>query len=253
MAQYQKLFKSGFIENNIRKLEKDELLKLYKDARFPFEEENILENRRILVETTPELKEPNGENLYEYENARSLFEAYKDLSRTQATDARMWTYMSHVQYWDYMRVRWPSDPNKDKTDLAKYILDHWYVNGISAKSISRHGIASLWWGAFVTYDGNREDKYELTKELFSRQDYKRHLLERSTMRHIPLVHAILEHILENKDIFEDFWAERVRFLTRKIHFMSGYKVLSVMSKEDIKDILENLKEDTSQVIGRVSD
>lgn len=246
MTQYQKLFTSHFIDVILSDLTHGKSINLYGGNAFPYRKKDERENKRIIVNDLPELiiPEENG-GKFEYENAVKLFGAYKNLNRTQATDTRVWIYMSHAQYWRYMRARWPLPTNVSEDKLITHILDHWFMQ--SSKSISRHGIASLWWGAFITYDKDRENPFELTEEFFSKQDYKRVILEENICMHKPLVHAILEYVIENKEIFEKYWKERIRFLIRKLNFISSYKLLSSLSKTSIKNIIDEFKNDLALI------
>lgn len=249
MPQYQKLFKLGFIETHCNNLTKGKDIDLYEGNTFPFTEADILENKRILVSETPKLSVPTESDFLELENAVKLFGAFKNLSRTQATDVRIWTYMSHVQYWDYMKARWPSPTDNQKDKKINHILQHWYMKTSDSKSISRHGIASLWWGAFITYDKQRKDPFELTAEFFSKQDYKRLILEQNIAFYKPLVHAILEYVIEHYGIFDQYkyWEPRIRFLIRKINFIRSYKLLATLSKTSIKDIIEGYTDDLMRI------
>src|SRR4051794_29110562 len=40
------------------------------------------------------------------ENAIRLFNALPKLSQVQAMDERLWAYLSHGPYWEYMTARW---------------------------------------------------------------------------------------------------------------------------------------------------
>lgn len=246
MAQYQKLFKNTYIDKLISDLKIGKNLDLYGEDTFDYEDEFVTENKRIVVTELPELTIPENGLFYEYENAVKLYKHLPDLNRTQATDKRIWTFLSHAPYWQYLKARWPlPDGSSGKRKIITHILDHWFLE--ESKAFSRHGIASLWWGAFITYDDTRENPFELTREFFSKQDYKRVILEENICFYKPLVHAILEYIVENKDLFENQWAPKVRFLIRKLNFISGYKILSSLLKPSIKKIIDEYRKDIEAV------
>lgn len=252
MNQNQKLFKQEFIDRCQRDLINGQLSDLYKSDLFKFNNTDVLENKRIPLNDNPELLIPEKDNFFEYENAIKIFQAYKDIDRTQATDTRIWTYLAHITYWKYMKARWPIPENESSEKTITFILQHWYMKSSDSKSISRHGIASLWWGTFITYDKNRTDPFELTREFFSKQDYKRVIFEENICFYKPLVQAILEYVIENKEIFEKYWAYRIRFLIRKLNFISGYKVLSSLDKTKIKSIINEYKRDIASVTPEIT-
>ena len=241
MTQYQKLFKSDFIDKLTSDLRSGRNVSLYGKPSFEYKDENILLNKRIVINELPEFTIPTDGQFFEFENAVKLFNCYPNLNRTQATDKRMWTLMAHTQYWQYMKTRWPLPESAGKGKIITHIFDHWFLDG--SKAFSRHGIASLWWGTFITYDEKRKNPFELTEEFFSKQDYKRVILEENICFYKPLVHAILEYITENKGLFEKNWAPKVRFLIRKLNFISGYKILSSLPKSTIKKIIDEYKKD----------
>lgn len=245
MPNYQKLFKSDFIDKLITDLRSGKTVNLYGKPAFEYQEENTLINKRITYNELPELTMPENGKFFEFENAVKLFNCYRSLNRTQATDKRMWTFMAHTQYWQYMLARWPLPESAVKRKVVTHILDHWFLDG--SKAFSRHGVASLWWGAFITYDEKSKKPFELTEEFFSKQDYKRVILEENICFYKPLVHAILEYIVENKELFEKHWAPKVRFLIRKLNFISGYKILSSLPKQTIKNIVDEYSADIAGI------
>lgn len=247
--KYQKLFKSGFIRQLEKEINNGEALGRYCEGDFPYQEDVVLTNPTISVGKEIHLKKPDRNSTFEFENAKSLFSAYKGMTPVQATDARIWTYMTHVTFWDYMQRRWPLD-GKSESELKKYLLAHWFIEKVNAKSLSRHGIASLWWGAYLTYDEDREDPFGLTREFFSYLEYRRELLEGTLGRSKNFMHAFLEFVIENGNLFEQNKENRIRFLTKRVNFVAGHRVLSVLSKNEIKEILGNYKNALVEVKGR---
>jgi hypothetical protein len=48
----------------------------------------------------------------------------------------------------------------------------------------------------------------------------------------------LEFVIENPKLFESQKEAKIRFLMRKSNFLGGYKILSVLSKTEIKNIFK---------------
>ncbi len=181
---YQNIFRYSYLEEIKRDVIRHNKVDPYLGSKFNHESDNVIQNKNIKIPDKINLKMPKGGEKYDFENARIIYDAYKDLDRTQASDARMWTYLTHVTFWSYMQKRTSIenyhkklDNHADKLNEKKtHILEHWFLNGLSPKTLLRNNISLLWWGAYLTYDENRKDPYELTKELFSMLDYTRHLL-----------------------------------------------------------------------------
>lgn len=235
---YQKVFKSNFINDLKDKIvHKDKsILDLYEGDKFLFEDEDCLIDARINVPDEINLFIPTPDNRYNFENAKIIFEAYRDLPLIKAADPGLWTYLSHGPFWKYTRARWPIEKQKQDLDKSSYILEHWFVKNIGAPDLARNAISSLWWGCYLTYDENRSDPYELTKQLFSMLDFYRTLIGGVQGRNKEFTHAILEYIIENQDLFSTKKEGKVRLLMRRANAVGGYKLFPSLSKNQIKEI-----------------
>jgi hypothetical protein len=182
----------------------------------------------------------------EFKNAQMLFEAYKNLSPEDASDERLWTYLTHTVFWEYMqkRTKIRSGSNEAK---GEYILTHWFLEPLSPKTIARNDISRLWWGAYLTYQEGAEDPYALTKQLFSMQDYSRTLIEGVQGRNKNVLHGVLEFVIDNPELFKKRKEAKIRFIMRAVNRTGGYKLLSTVSKEEIKNILKNMKDEIHSV------
>lgn len=240
----QKLFRNGYVADLTDDLKKG-IWKRYLDNKFKYTERAIIPNIEIRV-NSPKLIYPKRGNLYNFENSKNIFEAYKTLNPTQATDIRLWTYLSHVTYWRYMRIRRPVE-KQPKKGRVNYILTHWFIQRVNARNLLRHDISLLWWVPYLTYDKKQKDPYVLTKEAFSMLDYTRHLLSGVQGRNKIFAHALLEYVIENKTLFKNYKEARVRFLMRKVNFLAGYKVFPALSKNEIKRIFEQYRPETKNI------
>jgi hypothetical protein len=230
----QKIFTTSFIDRLRSDLKRNKGVNLYTGDQFRVSEENLLINPKI-TPVDVKLLLPTKKDNYDFENARIIHEAYKDLTPTQATDVRLWTYLAHIPFWSYMKKRFPIEkqPPQKRGD---YILEHWFVDGVSPQNFIRHGIALLWWGAHLTYDPTRKNPYELTEELFSMLDYTRTLIPGTQGRNQNFSRALLEFVAGNKSLFSQYKEERVRLLMRKLNYTGGYKILPSLSKDEIKNL-----------------
>ena len=247
---YQQLFKSTYVEKLKSEL-KNNGSEAYLNARFDYNKKEVFENTTILTEN-PELILPEAGNNHDFDNAKIIFDIYRSMTPVQATDVRIWTYLSHVTYWEYMQKRRSVDKQPEQKRTG-YILQHYFIDTLNPNNLMRHDISLLWWAAYLTYDPDREDPYELTEELFSMLDYTRNLLPGTQGRNKNFVHALLEFVIENKEVFKNYKASKVRFLMRKANFVSGYKNFPSIPKGAIKTIfrqyineLEGIQNPTSE-------
>ena len=230
---YQNLFRSTYVEKLKSNL-KNNNGEAYLSSTFRHDEKEVLENTTISTEY-PELIMPEANNNHDFENAKIIFDTYKEMTPVQATDVRIWTYLTHVTYWEYMQKRRPVHEQQEQKRVS-YILQHWFIENLNSSNLMRNDISLLWWAAYLTYDQDRENPYELTEELFSMLDYTRHLLPGTQGRSRNFVQALLEFVIENKDIFKNYKESKVRFLMRKANYVSGYKNFPAIPKGTIKAI-----------------
>lgn len=231
---YQKVFKSAFIENSIEKLHSGKIEGNFPQKDFKFRIEDILLNKKIEVEENfPDLH-ADVEGKYDFDNARKLFEYFKNITPTQASDSRLWTYLALVECSKYLKVRWSLKGTEEKQKQS--ILTHWYIPYLSARTLSRHGLSWLWWGAYSTYDKDRTDPYELTQEFFERKDLIRTTLEETLGRNRNFLHALLEFFIENEKLFANYKQEKTRFIIRRSNLLAGYKLFGALPKNEIKRI-----------------
>ncbi len=250
---YQKFFRYDCIERLKKDVTKRGETDRYARDKFRFSEDDVLENRNLIVPDKLKLIAPEKGDKHDFDNAKLIFETYEKMSRTEASDTRIWTYLSHVTFRDYMIKRcptsdWPSDDDKKKN----YILEHWFINGLNSRTLTRQNIAMLWWGAYLTYDSERKNPYELTEELFSMLDYTRTLLSLVQGRNNKFTRALLEYVVENKKLFKVAKESKIRLLTKKLNYRGGYTLLPTLSKEEIKDVLDSYRSDIRKITGRDS-
>jgi hypothetical protein len=242
----QNIFRSSYVVELLRKAKKGKI-NLYKGEKFPINEDMLLvkhdveepENIKIVMQGS------DSKDKKDFENAVAIYKAYPDLDRTQATDIRFWTYLSHTVYWEYLKKRWPLKKNKE-LDI-KNIVQHWFIDGLSAKNFARHGVSSLWWSTHFTYEEGLEDPFMLTREFYTLAEYKWELLEGTLGRYKHFTKAFLEFVLENNDLFKEHKETRVRFLKKKMNFIGGYSNFGIMDKTEIKQILSGFKQEILEI------
>ena len=96
-------------------------IKKYFDHSFDLNE-NWLQAAKLFLDGPPELKSPNrgianfilgseSPAEYDFENAVLLFESLK-INPVQASDPRLWAYLSHGPYYEYIMSRFKPEKNK---------------------------------------------------------------------------------------------------------------------------------------------
>jgi hypothetical protein len=215
------------IPNNLHYYENDtSFLGEYLGSTIPINEPPV----NLLIQ-----KEKNEQ--LDYENSILLYNALKHLSPAEASEERMWVYMTHVTFWDYMRARWSiSNSQGDKNNFIK--TRYFY----GEKPYSRNGIARLWWFAHITYNHDLEDPFELTKIMLKGQDQdlSRMIMESPNLvRNKVAVSIILKSI--QKMEYQDFKTrDFVRFATKYLNLKGVVTVLSSLDYDDLGELVEDL-------------
>lgn len=203
-----------------------------------YEQAKPVVESNVSVEQMPVLKMPEGTKLYDLENSITLFKAYQNLTFHQAASENLWSYMTHIQHWAYMRRRWPvanSDNNQEE-----YIKEHYFLKNTTDRSLIRNGIARLWWYAKLTYEEGAEQPFRLTAILLSQLDITQGLLERSWGRNRNVLHGYLEFLSANPELMKGNAANRIRTrdLYKSLTLEGGINILDVRSKEEVSEFLE---------------
>jgi hypothetical protein len=156
------------------------------------------------------------------------------LTVSQATDPRIWNYISLYILHDYVMERWG-----ETRKISRVILRSTTLN-----STSRHGILRLYWSAFLCADCKRENMLELLDQMWFSEDFMTQILERSTASMQLQVQYLLEFcsnkerhdLLFNKDSIEGYKNYR-KFLKL---FLADSFVFSMpnLSKSEIDRLLE---------------
>lgn len=81
----------------------------------------------------PALLLPEGNNKRDSENVRIIHPWLAHLTPVQASDPRLWTYLTHFVYSDYTAARWPVAAD---ADVTRRIRERYFVEGESLASIT---------------------------------------------------------------------------------------------------------------------
>lgn len=234
----QKYFK----ESSLRVLEDSITLNL---PRYTSEQVWVLErlgmscalNSQLELSAFPKLLNAD-EASHDLENTKAFYTAYKNLTVSQATNPKLWAYLAHVDYWSYMRSRWPVE-SKEAHQKLNYIRAHYFHAYEASRSFMRHGIARLWWYGYLTYDPLREDPWELTKKLLEKLDIAQTLLERNLSRNRTVLHSILDFFIQEEERIPsgNKGREFIRSLVKYLNFHGGVSVLDILSPADLRETL----------------
>lgn len=227
----QKIFTSGYVRKLKDEVLSETSLQFYDESEFIFDDDRLLE--------MPNIYRPD--NLYgrlrvndDLTSAIAIYEAYENLTPMQASDERLWTYLSHVDLFGYLQDRW------DGELTSKYVLDHWFIRSTKQSNLLSDNLSGMWWAVYLSVDEKRSDKFELTKILFRQRDFAFRTLGTYKLgRHKKAVKGILEFIQENEKLFSTKFEAKTREVTKFLNLYGGTKPIPYFEKSDIKNILNS--------------
>lgn len=236
----------GDIKNNIDKYQLDECwideyFKLKNFEKYYFDTGINIDNLNL-----PELS--IGNSYTDSENARKLYTALKFLSPIQASDLRLWAYLEHKTYWNYMRKRWPiENVKKSKTDDSEEEIMKKKENKIrdryfyKTKPYARNALARLWWGAYITYDvKNKNDPFEYTDYIFSNQDLFSQSTEHALGRNKTIFIAALKELKTHENINRD----QFRYFFSTLNQIGGIIVFDSLNEEKALELVKKAADKT---------
>ena len=185
------------------------------------------------------------------ENAVNLHKYLINLDVTQASDKRLWTYLAHKPFRDYVQKRWPLPYSVEEIELSlgakksvsSSILLHWFVNANDSRALKRHALARLWWAAHLTYApwkiGDEFKKLEQDDEYVYTKFYTE-VAERvlGSSRHILI--AFLEYFMQNPEALN---RKNLRPIVKEVNMISGVKKLSTLNYDEIYEIISSIADE----------
>lgn len=243
----QQIFRERYVNELKKSVQSGEIINHYKNNEFIFDKKEVLPVQNLSFHGDL-LQKMNPDKKFDFESAIAIYEAYKDLEPIQASDERLWTYLSHVDLYPYMIKRWPKVYNGTAIDSTKYILDHWFLSSSAQGNLIRHALSGLWWSVHLSVDEERENKYELTKIFFRQLDFPTRTMGTYIFgRHKEAVIGILEFIQENEDLFKNKFEPKTRFVTKHVNVIGGVKPLSYFKRDFFRSELEKVSDAISAI------
>lgn len=231
-----------FREKYVKKLKDGINVDFYKSNKFVYDPEQVLMIPNI--ESVGDLSEKLDAN-NDFESAIEIYEALINLEPVQASDERLWTYLSHVDLYPYMIKRRNAVLSGTVVNEKDYILEHWFLKSSAQTNLLRHPLSGLWWAVYLSVDDTRgAGKYDLTKILFRQLDFPTRTLGTYKLgRHKEAVIGILEFIEENPDLFTTKFEDKTRFITKHLNLVGGVKPIVYYDRSFFKTELEKISEE----------
>lgn len=237
--QLQKTFNDSFVKELIDGIKSGRTIEQYATQSFEIDDSKVkyisglytpigLQDRMIAA-----LKRDKRHGV---EAAIELYKAYKDLNPLVASDESFWAYLCHTELKEFVQLEWPFEKAKNPSN---YILDHYFFR----MGYDRNALASLWWGVYLSYDNEREergeDPYTLTRVFF--KNYSLRVVWLTIILRIKnALLGVLEFLNTHPDITASNVDNRGLFISKYFNMLGATKQLSSLPKQFFMDEMNRL-------------
>lgn len=180
------------------------------------------------------------------ENAITLYTAMKNISDVQASDERLWAGLTHCDFWNYMHYRWlnvKSNIKKDG-DISSTIGSRYFFNLTPRRSLITNTLSRLWWLGRLTYDENREDKFELIR--YFEKDFSSKILiifSSNFTGNLEITKGLISALMKlEKENYKVYDGNKRSVFTKAGNFLNVYggnHILDFYTAEEIEDKVLN--------------
>lgn len=160
-------------------------------------------------------------------DARNVEEIYGKMSfitDSQASDERLWAGMCLGPFWNYVQYRW----NIQKKCTKSKVEQHYFFGFGARRSLSRNTLARLWWIGRLTFDGSRDDPYELTKFVCENADHIMHIIERNTSNNPDIIRPFISAIIDARNAGIPINTDTVGELSKYLNLLGGTYILDCL-------------------------
>jgi hypothetical protein len=234
---YQNYFSSGKVPD----VEKGE----------PIEIESFEDPGVVKLETG---KDDKNTSSFDYENAVRFYEAYSNLPILLAIDPGFWTYLTHERYHLYLQKRWKyvkknsEEASGTQSTPKSTVRQHWFLDNMTRRSYSRHGLAGLWWAVHLTVRKERKDPYEMTKILFSTKDLKELVTGNNLGSNPKLVDALFDYYSNNPEDFKKGSKEKLREIAKMMNRSLAVRSYHLLEKEELSSLMKLYTKRATEII-----
>ena len=207
----------------------------------PFEGTSITTDRPIALTPVVEGAIPNRGD----RQALDFYGSFHGMNPSEATDERLWAWMTHFRLHAYGLRRWRRPSN---INMQNYVRSHWFSSG-STDALWRHNTASrTWWIAHIAIRAARGSAGAFTAE-----EALRVFADTAVFYHIPMYYnftrepMILGEVVRSiLNEAEGINAEKGTYaMLRELNLMGGTQLLSLLPRELLR---ESIVDDVDRIM-----
>lgn len=192
-----------------------------------FQEENPFTKSKLIInDFSLDMSDKENPDSTDFENARRLFSNLK-ITESQACDERLWMGLTFSRFYDYMKYRYPVNSTSFRN---KWI----FQDTASKPQIFRQGLSMLWWYAYITYDKDNQNPYELTEFAFKHKDLLISIYSRNFCGCKSVTLGMLRALKDFEKDGGNISSKAVyNGLVKYISFLGGAYIIDILSEKEI--------------------
>lgn len=240
---HQRCMRSDYVKDLGFALSNPSHLERYDQQTFELDDSRLLDTPVTLHTKTPNLLAPDATDA---SNSILIHRYLFDLRPDQATDTRLWTYMTHSDFFAYTKERWPG---RRSSNRAQHVRNRYFLRG-GRQGQLQNAVARLWWGAHFTYapwervpdlkplEALHTDPYVYTRRIFSTQELFQGLMAR-VFGSSPIVRICYLEAIERLSVAGKIpkLADTLKRLSRNLNLVSSYRVLDALPFDVLMPIM----------------
>lgn len=221
-----------------------EKLNIYREGSF----DSLLTDTSLFIASTCVLDEQLASEITCSENddnevgaCLAIAKGLCGMSPYLARDERLWTRLTHVEFLDYSRTRWPIPDDDEKAVL--HIRKHFFARG--SRGIERdNAISRLWWMSTICARVQNLSLQQALEAFLYQSDVRANIIERPTTSQNPnvlsaVINKLHESYVGDKALFD---RDKFRGLMKSLNIEGGVRLLEALDAEEIEAVIEKISD-----------
>lgn len=183
------------------------------------------------------------------DNSIILYNSLKGMTAALATDARVWTRLTHFESLDYARARWLAGKKAEKLDK---LVDIHMVAGGRSSVRDDNALSRLWWNMHIAREVDSANPEHALRQILSTSDVRSNIIERAnTGERRHLVRGIIRAL--DKDPWYKGYTSGVfnfREFMKVVNREGGGILFEVIADSDVDTFMDSCKQRAINHLGR---
>ena len=184
--------------------------------------------------------------------ALDFYKSLDGLNPSTASDGRMWAWITHFRLHSYSLERWR---RRSGTDIRAYITDHWFIENRSDSLWKNNTASRTWWMAHTatkaaSASGGAFTAGEALDHFANHAEHYHAIMKVNVLRHSLILAEFVRVLLTGAQGVKD---NGVYELLRRVNLMAGTRFLDLLTRDELRDMIEEHVESVMSNESMVSD